>query len=108
MLLARSATSTRTSASTPTSQPDPAADKPTDDGFERHRCTCRHATVLGSHGFDSKGRYVYKFMVRDRIVLIYFGAFTVRCRDCKRWCRVRMLPKERKVDISVMKAGEPS
>lgn len=47
-------------------------------------------------------------MVRDRILLIYFGAFTVRCRDCKRWCRVRMLPKERKVDISAMKSGEPS
>lgn len=56
--------------------------------------------MLGSHGFDNQGRYVYKIMVRDRLILIYFGAFTQRCRDCKRWTRIRMLPKEKTVDIS--------
>ena len=72
------------------------------DGFTRHRCSCRRQTVLGSYGFDSDGRFVYKIMVRDRLILLYFGAFTQRCKDCKRWTRIRMLPKEKTVAITEM------
>lgn len=73
-----------------------------DDGFTKHRCTCRFKTILGSYGFDAKGRFVYKVIWRDRAMLVYFGAFTLRCRDCKKWCRVRLLPKERKAEITPM------
>lgn len=83
--------------SSPTEEP-----KRLSDGFTRHHCTCRHGTVLGSHGYDAKGRYCYKIAWRDRVVVIYFGAFTVKCKDCSRWCRVRMLPKEQKVQINPM------
>lgn len=46
-------------------------------------------------------------MFRDRIILVYFGAFTQRCRDCKRWTRVRMLPKEGKVEFTQMGSVTP-
>jgi hypothetical protein len=93
-----------TASQIPQPEPESADLDVAADGFQRHRCTCRHNTVLGSHGFDSKGRYVYKIMVRDRLILVYFGAFTQRCRDCKRWTRIRMLPKEKTVHISELGA----
>jgi hypothetical protein len=75
------------------------------DAFTKHRCTCRFATVLGSYGLDEQNRFCYKILWRDRIALIYFGAVALRCRDCKRWCRIRILPKERKAEITPMKSA---
>lgn len=72
------------------------------DGFTKHRCTCHNRTVLGSFGTDSQGRFVYKVMIRDRIILIYFGATALLCRDCKRWTRLRVLPREKKAEITPM------
>lgn len=95
-------TSTSRNADTPaTTRNAPDATVAT-DGFTLHRCTCKYKTILGSHGFDSTERYVYKVIWRDRFVLVYFGVFAVSCRDCKRWCRVRMLPKERRAEITPM------
>jgi hypothetical protein len=79
------------------SLPDRAA-----DGFVLHRCFCRYATILGSHGFDTDNRYCYKIMFRDRRVIVYFGVFTNTCKDCKRTHRIRLLPREKKVDIKVL------
>lgn len=76
-----------------------------DDGFTRHRCSCRHRTVLGSHGFDTQGRYVYKVLWRDRIALMYFGVVALRCRHCERWCRVRILPREKRAEFVEMARG---
>ena len=74
----------------------------TPGGFIRHRCFCRYRTVLGAHGFDEKNRYCYKIVIKDRAVIIYFGAFILVCKDCSRWHRVRLLPKEKRLDTSVM------
>lgn len=76
------------------------------DGFVRHRCTCRRRTVLGSYGMDEAGRFSYKIMWRDRVMLVYFGSLSVRCRDCTRWTRVRILPKEKKADFTPMKTRD--
>lgn len=72
------------------------------NGFIRHRCFCRYRTVLGAHGFDESQRYCYKIVVKDRAVIVYFGAFILVCKDCSRWHRVRLLPKEQRVDTSVL------
>ena len=72
------------------------------NGFIRHRCFCRYKTVLGAHGFDESKRYCYKIIIKDRAVIIYFGAFVLVCKDCSRWHRVRLLPKEQRVDTSVL------
>lgn len=92
MLFPRSATPTPTTDS----------QTQTEDGFTKHRCTCRYKTILGSYGIDAKGRFVYKIIWRDRAALIYFGAVALRCRDCKKWCRIRLLPKEKKAEITPM------
>ncbi|MDP9013788.1 MAG: hypothetical protein M3O41_14260 [Pseudomonadota bacterium] len=72
------------------------------DGFVRHRCMCRSNSTLGAHGWEN-GRYCYKILFRDRSVTIYFGVFIVSCRDCHRRHRVRMLPKESRMEARVLR-----
>lgn len=74
----------------------------TADGFIRHRCICRHRTTLGAHGWEN-GQYAYKIIIRERSVTIYFGAFVVSCKDCKRRHRVRMLPKKGTAEMRVLR-----
>lgn len=101
--------------SQPSGEPSPSSDStpvsdegtPETDGFTRHRCNCRRRTVLGSHGIDPRtGQYAYKIIWRDRAVLIYFGALTVYCRDCQRWSRVRVLPKEQRAEITPLRGSD--
>lgn len=80
----------------------------TADGFVRHRCVCHYRTVLGAHGRDDSGRFCYKIVIRDRVVIIYFGAFVVICKDCHRWSRVRILPKEQRAEIQPLKSPVPN
>ncbi len=74
----------------------------TADNFVRHRCICRQETVLGAHGWEN-GKYLYKIIIRDRTIIVYFGVFIVACRDCKRRHRVRMLPRKNQVDVRVLR-----